>query len=58
MLAGVHYKWYEMGVALKIPTGKLNAIIEQASDTQQCFEVSVLPYNAFLVTSNYCADDD
>ena len=60
MLVDVHYKWYEMGVALKIPTSKLNEIIDEASNTKQCFEVSVLLCNASLVslTSNYCADDD
>ena len=60
ILKDVHHKWYEMGVALKIPTSTLDRIIGEASDTKQCFEVSALPCNASLIsfTSNYCAEDD
>ena len=39
MLEDVHYKWYEMGVALKIPTSKLNEMVG-TKNTGTCFRVS------------------
>ena len=40
MLEDVHYKWYEMGVALKIPTSKLNEMVGTSDNAESCFRVS------------------
>ena len=52
-LKDVWHRWYEIGVALRIPTHELDTICLGNDPVNDCFEVVVLPfvlyYNDFIL---------